>query len=98
MHTVGYINTGERFACERRSSKDCIVVNRQRVGIADMDTLVPEVEDDVLLNGDIVAIFIIDRTHGIVTTVEETAVNRDEMVSITQKDKAGIGSGGSGFL
>lgn len=59
-----------------------------------MNTLIPEVEDFVVGNGDIVAEIVVERTHTIVTAIDDTVVDGDIAVGIAKQDNIGVGAAG----
>ena len=67
------------------------MVDVEGIGVTDVDALEPEVGDNVLADVDIVTMGIIDGADSIVTAVEYTTVNGDEVVVVAQQDEVGIG-------
>ena len=77
MVAIGHIDTRQRLACQGRAGGNAVACDKERVGITDMDTLIPEVENVVIGNRDIVALGVVNRAYSIVTAVEQTVVDGD---------------------
>ena len=60
------------------------------VGVADVHTLIPEVEYVGVEDRDVVAILVADRPYRVVTTVEYAVVDSDVVVVIAEEDYVGI--------
>ena len=91
MVAVGNIDTGEGFACYSDARSDTVARHINRVGVAEIDALVPEVENVAVGNCYIVAGIVGQRSDSIITTVEQAVVDSDVSVFITQKQQVGIG-------
>ena len=98
MVAIGHIDTRQRLACQGRAGGNAVACDKERVGITDMDTLIPEVENVVIGNRDVVALGVVNRAYSIVTAVEQTVVDSDIVVLVAQKHQVGIRGACRGFL
>ena len=93
MFGSGNIDTSEGFASNCDTRGDAVACNGNGVGVAQINALEPEVENVGVDDGDVVAIVVATRAHGVVTAIEQAAVECDEVVVVAQKHDVGIGRG-----